>query len=136
MLADDRGKKARFPGESTKDSVKTIAQGMPDDSAEPVVTAASFSICWRAMGEAVARHSLRPLSSEGTENDDHSGAQRRENDDSHPLGCLTFEVGKNHHCRPGQARRQRVSAAASVDPGSITPGSGRREGRCNDRLAR
>jgi hypothetical protein len=31
-------------------SVKTIAQGMPDDLAEPVVFAASFSICWRAMG--------------------------------------------------------------------------------------
>ena len=69
MLADDRGKRARFPGESTKDSVKTIAQGMPDDPAEPVVSAASFSYCWRAMGEAVARHSLRPLLSEGTEND-------------------------------------------------------------------
>jgi hypothetical protein len=33
---------------------------MPDDLAEPVVTAASFFCCWRAMGEAVARHSLRP----------------------------------------------------------------------------
>src|SRR5262249_29141117 len=42
-------------------SVKTIAQGMPDDLAEPVVTAASFSCCWRAMGEAFTRHSLRPL---------------------------------------------------------------------------
>ena len=31
-------------------SVKTIAQGMPDDLAEPVVSAASFSFCWRAMG--------------------------------------------------------------------------------------
>src|SRR5690349_10478841 len=40
---------------------KTIAQGMPDDLAEPVVTAASFSYCWRAMGEAFTRHSLRPL---------------------------------------------------------------------------
>jgi hypothetical protein len=29
-LARDGGKKARFPGESTKDTVKTIAQGMPD----------------------------------------------------------------------------------------------------------
>jgi hypothetical protein len=42
-------------------SVKTVAQGMPDDPAEPVVPAASFSYCWRATGEAVARHSLRPL---------------------------------------------------------------------------
>ena len=44
---------------------KTIAQGMPDDLAEPVVTAASFSFCWRAMGEAFTRHSLRPLVFEG-----------------------------------------------------------------------
>jgi hypothetical protein len=58
---------ARKPGprESTKDTVKTIAQGMPVDLAEPVVTAASFSCCWRAMGEAFTRHSLRPLSFEG-----------------------------------------------------------------------
>jgi hypothetical protein len=64
-LVRDGGKKARFPRESTNISVKTIAQGMPDDLAEPVVTAASFLICWRAMGEAVARHSLRPLHFEG-----------------------------------------------------------------------
>jgi hypothetical protein len=38
---------------------------MPDDLAEPVVTAASFFICWRAMGEAFTRHSLRPLIAEG-----------------------------------------------------------------------
>jgi len=57
----DGGKKARFPGESTKETVKTIAQGMPDDPADPVVTAASFFVCWRAMGEAFTRHSLRPL---------------------------------------------------------------------------
>jgi len=31
-------------------NVKTIAQGMPDGSAGPVVSAASFSFCWRAMG--------------------------------------------------------------------------------------
>jgi hypothetical protein len=42
-------------------SRKAIAQGMPDDPAEPVVTAASFFVCWRAMGEAFTRHSLRPL---------------------------------------------------------------------------
>ena len=51
-------------------SVKTIAQGMPDDSAEPVwfLPRAFFT----ARGPWVAastRHSLRPLSSEGTEND-------------------------------------------------------------------
>jgi hypothetical protein len=35
---------------------------MPDDLADPVVTAACFSCCRRAMGEAFTRHSLRPLS--------------------------------------------------------------------------
>jgi hypothetical protein len=35
MIASDGGKKARFPGESTKDTVKTIVQGMPDVLAEP-----------------------------------------------------------------------------------------------------
>jgi hypothetical protein len=34
---------------------------MPDDLAEPVVTAACFLCCRRAMGEAFTRHSLRPL---------------------------------------------------------------------------
>ena len=38
---------------------------MPDDPADPVVPAASFSCCWRAMGEAFTRHSLRPLDFEG-----------------------------------------------------------------------
>jgi hypothetical protein len=60
-LAGDRGKKARFPGESAKETVKTVAQGMPVVPAEPVVPAASFSYCWRAMGAASIRHSLRPL---------------------------------------------------------------------------
>src|SRR5215813_4959114 len=37
-----RGQESPVPGEITKDTVKTIAQGMPDDLAEPVVTAACF----------------------------------------------------------------------------------------------
>jgi hypothetical protein len=50
-------------GESPKETVKAIAQGMPVDLAEPVVTAACFFCCRRAMGEAITRHSLRPLDS-------------------------------------------------------------------------
>src|SRR5690242_14484186 len=38
-----------------------IVQGMPDDPATPVVTAACFFFCRRVMGEAFTRHSLRPL---------------------------------------------------------------------------
>src|SRR5438552_8159425 len=63
------------PRESAKDGVKTIVQGMPDDLAGPVVTAASFFCCWRAMGEAVARHSLRPLFSWRAENNAQLGSQ-------------------------------------------------------------
>ncbi len=46
-------------------AVNTIAQGMPAVPAEPVVTAACFPCCRRAMGAARIRHSLRPSSSEG-----------------------------------------------------------------------
>ena len=46
-------------------SVKTIAQGMPDDSAEPVVPSPCFFHCTGAMGEAFTRHSLRPLDFRG-----------------------------------------------------------------------
>ena len=49
-------------GASTKEAVNTIAQGMSVDPAKPVVTAACFFCCRRAMGEAITRHSLRPLS--------------------------------------------------------------------------
>jgi hypothetical protein len=45
-------------------SRNTIARGMPVDAAEPVVTAACVSCCRRAMGEAITRHSPRPLISE------------------------------------------------------------------------
>src|SRR6185437_1115196 len=42
-------------------SRNTIARGMPVDPAEPVVTAACVFCCRRAMGEALTRHSPRPL---------------------------------------------------------------------------
>jgi hypothetical protein len=47
-------------------AVKTIARGMPVVPAEPVVTAACYFCCRRAMGAACIRHSLRPLSSRAT----------------------------------------------------------------------
>jgi hypothetical protein len=71
-------------------SRKTIAQGMPDDPALPVVTAACFFCCRRAMGEVVTRHSLRPLFSEGDQSSDSSGATRREIVASF-LGCLEIQ---------------------------------------------
>src|SRR5690349_6880102 len=64
--ADDGSNKARFPGR-VRISRKAIAQGMPDDPAEPVVPSPCFFHCTGAMGEAFTRHSLRPLVSGGTE---------------------------------------------------------------------
>jgi hypothetical protein len=55
-----RGQSSRSPRRA-RISVKTIAQGMPGCSAGPVVTAACFLCCRRAMGAASARHSLCPL---------------------------------------------------------------------------
>ena len=54
---------ARKPGPRGERDIsrKTIAWGMPGDPAEPMVTAACFFCCRRAMGEVVTRHSLRPL---------------------------------------------------------------------------
>jgi hypothetical protein len=55
------GQTSPVPEEGAEDGVKTIAQGMPDVLAEPVVTAASFLFFWRATGAVSTRHSLRPL---------------------------------------------------------------------------
>jgi hypothetical protein len=47
---DDGGKQARSPG-STKETVKTIARGMPGDSGVTVVTCScAFFICTRGCG--------------------------------------------------------------------------------------
>src|SRR5665213_577380 len=65
--ADDGGNKP-ITGEITKEPVKTIAQGMPGDSGEPVVT--TVCLLPSAHGPRVLsgiRHSLRPLYS-GREN--------------------------------------------------------------------
>ena len=52
--------------ESSKETVKTIAQGMPGDSGEPVVTnARAFYTTRAAAGASGIRHSLRPLIFEG-----------------------------------------------------------------------
>jgi hypothetical protein len=55
------------PGhKSTKETVKTIARGMPGDSSVTVVTNARVYYTPRAAaGASGARHSLRPLISEG-----------------------------------------------------------------------
>jgi hypothetical protein len=60
--ADDGGKRAPVTGESAKETVKTIARGMPDDSGVTVVTNARVYYHYtRGCGRIGARHSLRPL---------------------------------------------------------------------------
>jgi hypothetical protein len=63
LLRGDGGKKARFTGETTKEPVKTIAQGMPARSANLWWTnSCAFIFRTRGCGCARrARHSLRPL---------------------------------------------------------------------------
>jgi hypothetical protein len=61
MSAGDGGKQARSPG-SAKETLKTIARGMPGDSGVTVVTNARVFYTPRtAAGASGARHSLRPL---------------------------------------------------------------------------
>jgi hypothetical protein len=71
---DDGGKQARSPG-SAKETVKTIARGMPGVSGVTVVTNARVYYTTRAAaGASGARHSLRPLLRAG-----RAGQNSREN---------------------------------------------------------
>jgi hypothetical protein len=59
--AGDGGNKARFTKESAKETVKTIARGMPGVFGVTVVTNARVYYTTRAAaGASGARHSLRP----------------------------------------------------------------------------
>jgi hypothetical protein len=70
-------------GESAKEPVKTIAQGMPDASGEPVVTnARAFYPPRAAAGATGARHSLCPLFFRGRKFQHNSGAARRGKSDA------------------------------------------------------
>jgi hypothetical protein len=82
--------KPRSPGRA-RISRKAIARGMPVAPAEPVVTAACFFCCRRAMGAASIRHSLRPLSLRGRDFCKTRAHSRRENAGSYLPGCLTIE---------------------------------------------
>src|ERR1700728_2093761 len=71
-------------GESTKETVKTIARGMPGVSGVTVVTNARVYYTTRAAaGASGARHSLRPLYFRGRKFLHNSGASRREKADVH-----------------------------------------------------
>ena len=74
----------RFCGHKiTKETVKTIARGMPSYSGVTVVTnARAFYPTRAAAGASSARHSLRPLFGEGERFMHDSGGSRRGNADS------------------------------------------------------
>jgi hypothetical protein len=60
--ADDGGYQARYTGESTKETVKTIVRGKPGVSGEPVVTmlVCFIQFAYEAAGASRTRLSLRP----------------------------------------------------------------------------
>jgi hypothetical protein len=67
QFARRRWQESPVTGESSKETVKTIARGMPGDSG---VTAVTMLVCFfifarEAAGATSARHSLRPLIPEG-----------------------------------------------------------------------
>jgi hypothetical protein len=86
--ANDGGKKARSPGRARRTPLKPLRRECRMTWLNLVVTAASFSYCWRAMGEAFTRHSLRPLTFEGQANGKARTCQRRENDGARVLFWL------------------------------------------------
>jgi hypothetical protein len=57
----DGGNQAWSPGRARRTPLKPSRRECRDASAGPVVTAACFFCCRRAMGVASTRHSLRPL---------------------------------------------------------------------------
>ncbi len=65
-------------GESTKETVKTIARGMPGQTGVTVVTmlVCFFIVAYEAAGALDARHSLRPLISEAKESSSKPRARR------------------------------------------------------------
>src|SRR5579863_299140 len=66
-VADDGDKKARSPGRAWSKPLKPAARGMPGVSGEPAVTTLVrfFALRARLRVRLSARHSLRPLISEG-----------------------------------------------------------------------
>src|SRR5580692_5343160 len=107
MISRAMGARKPGPQGEREISVKTIAQGMPDDLAEPVVPSPCFLLCTGAMGEAFTRHSLRPLRCRGCDLPNSSGASARaENADAHPQGLFDNQIGNADACFWQRATKQ------------------------------
>src|SRR6266849_753583 len=84
-----RWQKSPVTGESTKDPVKTIAQGMPADAVYLWLLTRVLFVAHAASGATRIRHSLRPLCFVRVNRCTNSDALRRENIASRlsPLSC-------------------------------------------------
>jgi hypothetical protein len=111
-----RWQKSPVTGEITKETVKTIARGMPGVSAVTVVTNARVYYTPRAAaGAPSARHSLRPLSL-GRSCTHTSGALRREIAKLRRQGLRLFEIVPTHHTRACAGATLRESTSPSRTP--------------------
>ena len=87
MVANKPGHQGEYEGNR-----KTIAQGMPVETGEPVATTSCFFA--RTMGASDTRHSLRPLLMEGHGFCEKPRARTRAgNAEACRRGCLLFESG-------------------------------------------
>ena len=86
------GKKGRFPGEITKETVKPLRGESRDVSVVPVVLPpCALLYAHGTTGAASARLSLRPLQGRGTTRLQNSGRSCRGNADVRLQRCLKFE---------------------------------------------
>jgi hypothetical protein len=87
-----RWQESPITGESTKETVKTIAQGRPDISGKPVVTTLVCFVLFRTRGCGCGGHPAFPAPSVflGERILHRSGVSRRGNAESCP-GCLKIE---------------------------------------------
>jgi hypothetical protein len=93
MICKRRWQKSPVTGESTKETVKTIAQGMSECFGVPVVTTLVWLFFIPTRGCGCNGHPAFPAPSvfRGTLFAKLGRDLRRENADLYPPGCLTFE---------------------------------------------
>src|SRR5216683_3835875 len=87
--AKRRWQKSPVTGESTKETVKTIVQGMPADAVYPWLLTRVLFVAHAASGATRIRHSLRPLGFRGWFDPITRTHACRENEESRlsPLSC-------------------------------------------------
>jgi hypothetical protein len=132
-ITGDGGQKARRTGESAKQPFKPLRGECRVFSAEPVVTAASFFCCWRAMGAASARHSPCPLFRGQSSSKTRARQSRREKATPCPryqskprirhYPALTYVRQLCASLNPSTSRAFRFESGASCSPSSRVTGT-------------